>query len=152
MTHKVPMITHGQSIQSTFLASQLFYKSHYSERTAAMLKSKRLILTTNSSITSSTFDHVEETTHVYLTVQKTHQSAQHVWHKGAEETIIRLLTYLRDGPYVRILLMELAEWDMSCRLTKFCFVQSRAISIPCASGVSITIPSYQAAQHCQHAC
>lgn len=87
-----------------------FPASHtIARRTTELPKAKRSILTTNSTIIDSTFDHGKETIYVYCNHEQGSPECQHIWHKGAEDTIIRLPNHVGEGPYARIVSMELAE-------------------------------------------
>ncbi|KAL8782914.1 MAG: hypothetical protein Q9213_005026, partial [Squamulea squamosa] len=87
-----------------------FPNSHtITRRTVEISKSKRSILTTNSTVIKSTFEHSEETVYVYCNFPQDSPECQQVWHKGAEDTIIRLPAHVGEGPYARIVSMEIAE-------------------------------------------
>lgn len=70
---------------------------------------KRSMLTTNSSIIDSTFEHAEEIVYVYCNFPQESKQCQKVWYKGVEDTIIKLPAHIGEGPYARIVSMELAE-------------------------------------------
>ncbi|KAL8855567.1 MAG: hypothetical protein Q9178_007797 [Gyalolechia marmorata] len=78
-------------------------------RTVEIPKTKRSILTTNSTVVDSTFDHSEETVYIYCNFPQDSSECQKVWHKDAEDTIIRLPAHVGEGPYARIVSMEIAE-------------------------------------------
>ncbi|KAL8697313.1 MAG: hypothetical protein Q9224_002379, partial [Gallowayella concinna] len=87
-----------------------FPNSHtITRRTVAIPKIKRSILTSNKTIMDSTFEHSEETVYVYCNFPQESAECQKVWYKGAEDTIIRLPPHVGEGPYARIVSMELAE-------------------------------------------
>lgn len=79
-----------------------------SRRTADIPKTKRSLLTTDSNILESTFDHAEEILHVYCNYPQDSAECQHVWIDGAADTIIRLPDHVGEGPFARIVYMELA--------------------------------------------
>ncbi|KAI9892808.1 MAG: hypothetical protein M1814_000967 [Vezdaea aestivalis] len=68
-------------------------------------KIKRSILTTNQTIIDSTFDHVEETIHVYCKYREEHH-CRDIFIGGAKDTIIRLHDSIGEGPFGRVLSME----------------------------------------------
>ncbi|KAL8692321.1 MAG: hypothetical protein Q9218_002638, partial [Villophora microphyllina] len=87
-----------------------FPKSHtITRRTAHIPKTKRSLLTSNSTLIDATFDHAEEIVYVYCNFPQDSPECQKVWHKGAEDTIIRLPAHVGEGPFARIVSMEKAE-------------------------------------------
>lgn len=78
-------------------------------RATRLSNSKRSILTTNSSIIDSTFDHSEETVYVYCNFPQDSTECQTIWFKGAEDTIIRLPSHIGEGPYARVVSIKIAE-------------------------------------------
>jgi hypothetical protein len=72
-------------------------------------RKKRSILTNNQSIIDATFNHAEETFHVYCNFPQDSEQCQRIWYKGAEDTIIRLPGHVGEGPYARIVSMLLAK-------------------------------------------
>ena len=94
------------------------------KRTAEVSNKKRSILTKNSTIIDSTFDHAEETIYVYCDHPQTSPECQKIWYRGAEDTIIRLPSHVGDGPYARVVSMDLAEPNF--QLPKH-HIQARAI-------------------------
>ncbi|KAL8729755.1 MAG: hypothetical protein Q9181_004891 [Wetmoreana brouardii] len=78
-------------------------------RTVEFPKAKRSILTINSTTIDSTFEHAEEIVYVYCNSPQESPECQKVWYKGAEDTIIRLPAHVGEGPYARIVSMEIAE-------------------------------------------
>ncbi|KAL8964567.1 MAG: hypothetical protein Q9183_004364, partial [Haloplaca sp. 2 TL-2023] len=87
-----------------------FPNSHtITRRTAAIPKVKRSLLTTNQTIIDKTFEHSEETVYVYCNTPQESKECQKVWYKGVEDTIIRLPAHVGEGPFARIVSMELAE-------------------------------------------
>ena len=89
-----------------------FPNSHtITRRTLEIPKTKRSILTTNNTIIDSTFEHSEELVYVYCNTPQESAECQKVWYKGAADTIIRLPAHVGEGPYARIVSMELAETE-----------------------------------------
>ncbi|KAL8706621.1 MAG: hypothetical protein Q9201_000368 [Fulgogasparrea decipioides] len=87
-----------------------FANSHtITRRTVEIPKFKRSILTTNSTVLNSTFEHSEEIVYVYCNFPQESLECQKVWYKGAEDTIIKLPAHVGEGPYARIVSMEIAE-------------------------------------------
>lgn len=70
---------------------------------------KRSMLTTNTTIMDSTFEHAEQTVYVYCNFPQQSKECQKVWYKGVEDTIIRLPAHIGEGPYARIVSFETAE-------------------------------------------
>lgn len=93
-------------------------------RSVEIPKVKRSVLTTNSSVLDSTFDHAEEIIHVYCNYPQDSPECQHVWIDGAEDTIVRLPNHVGDGPFARIVYMRLA--DESYQLPKH-HIESRSL-------------------------
>lgn len=67
---------------------------------------KRSIITSNFTAIASTFDHVEETVHVYCNHPPDSAECGHVFFKGAADTIIQLPPHVGEGPFARIVSME----------------------------------------------
>ena len=87
-----------------------FPNSHtITRRTVEVPKVKRSLLTTNHTVIDKTFEHSEETVYVYCNTPQESKECQKVWYKGVEDTIIRLPVHVGEGPYARIVSMELAE-------------------------------------------
>lgn len=80
-------------------------------RTIEIPKRKRSILTRNNTILDSNFEHAEEIIYVYCNYPQDSPQCQEIWYKGAEDTIIRLPNHVGEGPYARVVSMELAEGD-----------------------------------------
>ncbi|KAL9599868.1 MAG: hypothetical protein Q9219_003562 [cf. Caloplaca sp. 3 TL-2023] len=78
-------------------------------RSIGNFNAKRSMLTTNKTMIDSTFEHSEEIVYVYCNFPQDSPRCQKVWYKGAEDTIIRLPAHVGEGPYARIVSMELAE-------------------------------------------
>lgn len=78
-------------------------------QTAKIPKVKRSLLTTDSNVIDSTFDHEEEVIYVYCNFPQDSPQCQRIWYKGAEDTIIRLPTHIGSGPYARVVSMVRAE-------------------------------------------
>ncbi|KAL8707930.1 MAG: hypothetical protein Q9220_007112 [cf. Caloplaca sp. 1 TL-2023] len=87
-----------------------FPNSHtITRRTAEISRFKRSLLTTNHTIIGKTFEHSEDTVYVYCNTPQESKECQKVWYKGVEDTIIRLPAHVGEGPYARIVSMQLAE-------------------------------------------
>ena len=68
---------------------------------------KRSLLTTNRTVLDATFDHQEETMHVYCNHRgDDHPKCQSVFIDGAKDTIIKLPAHVGDGPFARVVSME----------------------------------------------
>ena len=80
-------------------------------RTVHIPTRKRSLLTTDSRVINSTFDHSEEVIYVYCNYPQERPECQKIWHKGAVDTIIRLPDHVGEGPYARVVSMELSEPD-----------------------------------------
>lgn len=80
-------------------------------RTIEIPKRKRSIPTRNNTILDSNFEHAEEIIYVYCNYPQDSPQCQKIWYKGAEDTIIRLPDHVGEGPYARVVSMELAEGD-----------------------------------------
>jgi hypothetical protein len=52
---------------------------------------------------------VEETIYVYCNFPQKSDQCQKIWYRGAVDTIIRLPHHVGEGPYARVVSMELAE-------------------------------------------
>ncbi|KAL8990145.1 MAG: hypothetical protein Q9169_008197, partial [Polycauliona sp. 2 TL-2023] len=78
-------------------------------RSVEIPRVKRSILTSNSSTIDSTFDHSEETIYVYCNHPQESAECQKIWYQGAEDTIIRLPSHVGEGPYARVVSMNVAE-------------------------------------------
>ncbi len=74
-------------------------------------KRKRSMLTTNRTILESTFDHSEETVYIYCNHKQNSPECQRLWLNGAEDTIIRLPSHVGEGPYARVVSLNLAELE-----------------------------------------
>ena len=89
-----------------------FPASHtIARRTVEFSKRKRSLLTTNSTVIDSNFDHSEEVVYVYCNYPRDSPGCQKIWHKGAEDTIIRLPDHVGEGPYARVVSMNIAEQE-----------------------------------------
>lgn len=80
-----------------------------SRRSATIPKVKRSVLTTNQTLMESVFDHHEETIHVYCNYPVGSRECERIFIDGAEDTIIRLPHHVGEGPFARIVSMELAH-------------------------------------------
>lgn len=102
-----------------------FPNSHtITRRTAEVPRMKRSLLTTNSTILDSTFEHAEETVYVYCNFPQESSQCQKIWYKGAEDTIVRLPAHVGEGPYARVVTMETAEPEFQLPLHH---VQARSL-------------------------
>ena len=70
---------------------------------------KRSLITTNKTLIDTAFDYVRETVYVYCNHPTGSPQCQKVFYKGAEDTIIKLPDHIGEGPFARIVSMELAE-------------------------------------------
>ena len=87
-----------------------FPNSHtITTRSVGVPKVTRSLLTTNSTIIDSTFEHSEEIVYVFCNFPQESKECQKVWYKGVEDTIIKLPAHVGEGPYARIVSMQLAE-------------------------------------------
>ncbi|KAI6080959.1 hypothetical protein F4821DRAFT_265394 [Hypoxylon rubiginosum] len=66
----------------------------------------RSFVTTNTTILDATFDHTEETVHVYCNFPHDSKHCTDVFIGGARDTIIKLPTHVGEGPWARIVSME----------------------------------------------
>jgi hypothetical protein len=66
------------------------------------------MITTNTTVLESTFDHAEETVYVYCNYPKGSYECEKIFHKGAEDTIIKLPDHVGEGPFARVVSMERA--------------------------------------------
>ena len=72
---------------------------------------KRSLLTTNKTVLDATFDHAEETIYVYCNYPKDSPKCTKIFYTGAEDTIVRLPDHVGEGPFARIVSMQLAPRD-----------------------------------------
>jgi hypothetical protein len=70
---------------------------------------KRSLITTNRTLIDTNFDHSEETIYVYCNFPKDSPRCKKIFYKGAEDTIIRLPDHVGEGPFARIMSMELVD-------------------------------------------
>lgn len=70
---------------------------------------RRSLITTNQTVLESTFEHAEETVHVYCNRPKGSHECEKVFHKGAADTIIKLPDHVGEGPYARVVSLEPAS-------------------------------------------
>lgn len=66
----------------------------------------RSLVTTNKTIIDATFDHSEETVHIYCNHPQDSKHCKEIFFDGAEDTIIKLPHHVGKGPYARIVSME----------------------------------------------
>lgn len=67
---------------------------------------RRSMITTNTTILASTFDHADETVYVYCNYPAGSPECEKIFIKGAEDTIIKLPDHVGEGPFARIVSME----------------------------------------------
>jgi GH18 family chitinase len=72
-------------------------------------KSKRSIITRDSSILDATFDHKEEVVMVYCNYGHGSPECEGIHENGAIDTIIKLPTYVGEGPFGRVVSFQIAE-------------------------------------------
>lgn len=72
---------------------------------------RRSLITTNKTVLDTTFDHAEETIYVYCNYPNDSPKCKKIFYKGAEDTIIRLPDHVGEGPFARIVTMQLAPRD-----------------------------------------
>lgn len=89
-----------------------FPNSHtITRRDAEVPRIKRSIITTDSAKLESNFDHAEATVYIYCNHEITSPACQHIWLGGAADTIISLPHHVGEGPFARVVSLELAESD-----------------------------------------
>ncbi|KAI0439807.1 hypothetical protein F4803DRAFT_568057 [Xylaria telfairii] len=69
----------------------------------------RSFVTTNTTILDSTFEHVQETVHVYCNFPSDSNHCSEVFMGGARDTIIKLPAHVGEGPWARVVSMEREE-------------------------------------------
>ncbi|RYP19213.1 hypothetical protein DL767_009698 [Monosporascus sp. MG133] len=72
-------------------------------------KAKREIITTNQTLIDEVFEHSEETFFVYCNYPAGSKPCEAVWKGGVEDTIIRLPDHVGEGPFARIVSIELTD-------------------------------------------
>ncbi|OAA41490.1 Chitinase II [Beauveria brongniartii RCEF 3172] len=70
---------------------------------------KRSLITTNRTLIDSAFDHSGEVFHAFCNYQDDSKRCQKIFHKGAEDTIIKLPDHVGEGPFARVVSMEEAS-------------------------------------------
>jgi hypothetical protein len=70
---------------------------------------KRSTITTNRTLIETNFDHSEETLYVYCNYPKDSPRCKKIFYKGAEDTIIRLPNHIGEGPFARVVSMQIAD-------------------------------------------
>jgi hypothetical protein len=70
---------------------------------------KRSLITTNKTLLDTAFHPSSETIYVYCNHPNGSPHCQKIFHTGAEDTIIKLPDHVGEGPFARIVSMELAE-------------------------------------------
>ncbi|KAJ6151670.1 hypothetical protein N7470_006798 [Penicillium chermesinum] len=78
-------------------------------RSSKMPNRRRSMITTNTTILDSTFDHAEETMFVYCNYPKGSPECEKIFRKGAEDTIIKLPDHVGEGPFARVVSMAQAS-------------------------------------------
>ena len=69
---------------------------------------RRSMITTNTTVLESPFDHAEETVYVYCNYPKRSYECENIFHKNAENTIIKLPDHVGEGPFARVVSIERA--------------------------------------------
>ncbi|KAL6228777.1 hypothetical protein BDW75DRAFT_131550 [Aspergillus navahoensis] len=92
------------SIDNSFADTQTVVR-----RSAAIPNVKRSVLTTNRTLLDSVFEHHEETIYVYCNYPVGSRECDRIFIDGAEDTIIRLPDHVGQGPFARVVSMELAH-------------------------------------------
>ncbi|KAJ5640413.1 hypothetical protein N7528_000038 [Penicillium herquei] len=93
------------SLDSEFAQTQTFIRQSQD----ASLKRKRDLLTTNRTLLDTVFEHSEETFFVYCNYPPESKQCQKVFIDGVVDTIISLPPHVGEGPFARIISMELAD-------------------------------------------
>jgi chitinase len=78
-------------------------------RSESILNIKRSLITTNRTLIDTNFDYSEETIYVYCNFLKDLPRCKKIFYKGAKDTIIKLPDHVREGPFARIMSMELVD-------------------------------------------
>jgi hypothetical protein len=78
-------------------------------RTEQIPNIKRSVITTNRTLIETNFDHSEETLYVYCNYPKDSPRCKKIFYKGAEDTIIRLPNHVGEGPFARVVSMQVAD-------------------------------------------
>lgn len=95
-----------QSIDSAFGDSYTFAR-----RSSKIPRRRRSLITTNTTILESTFDHAEETVYVFCNHPRGSNECEKVFYKGAEDTVIKLPDHVGEGPYARVVSLMPAPSD-----------------------------------------
>lgn len=80
-------------------------------REAAIPNVKRNFVTTNRTLIDAVFDHHEEVFDVYCNFPPGSPQCESVWEGGVEDTIISLPDHVGEGPFARVVSMELVAED-----------------------------------------
>lgn len=80
-------------------------------RSEAPPRRKRSILPSNRTLLDNTFEHEEETVHIYCNYPAGSDQCNKVFLGGAEDTVIKLPDHIGEGPFARIVSMEPAYPD-----------------------------------------
>lgn len=75
-------------------------------RDAPTVFKPKTYVTTNQTILDATFEHTEETVHVYCNYAHDSRECNEIFHKGARDTIIKLPEHVGEGPWARVVSME----------------------------------------------
>jgi len=78
-------------------------------RSSKLPNRRRSMITTNTTVLESTFDHAEETIFVYCNYPKRSPECEKIFRKGAEDTIIKLPDHIGEGPFARVVSMAQAS-------------------------------------------
>ncbi|KAK9422564.1 putative chitinase [Seiridium unicorne] len=92
------------SIDNSFSTSQTVIR-----QTREIPSVKRSVVTSNQTLMDSVFEHSEETFHVFCNYPINSPQCNRIFIDGAEDTIIRLPDHIGEGPFARIVSMELAD-------------------------------------------
>lgn len=85
---------------------------------------KRSLITKNRTMIDTNFDHSEEILYIYCKYPTGSPKCQKLFHKGAEDTIIRLPDHVGEGPFAR--LVSIREADPSYQLPRHQLVKREA--------------------------
>ncbi|KAH8889137.1 hypothetical protein GQ53DRAFT_653194, partial [Thozetella sp. PMI_491] len=69
---------------------------------------KRSLLTRNKTLIDTTFDHASEVLYIFCNYPDYSPRCQKIFFKGAEDTIIKLPDHVGEGPFARVVSLELA--------------------------------------------
>ena len=80
-------------------------------RSSKLPNRRRSLITSNSTIIDSTFDHAEETVYVFCNHRRGSRECEQIFYQGATDTVIKLPDHVGEGPYARVVSMERAPND-----------------------------------------